>query len=258
MTYADLPGRGERAAPSFDGTATELGRYFSEVEALYDRYNVTDNQERKNGTIKYLATTALEWDWKASDTLTDPTKTYNEFKAEMCAFYPGSSEDVFTVQHLDALVGERARIGIKNMTDLGAYHLRFRTIAKYLISKNRFSVPEQSRTFLRGLGPELEGQVKSRLQIILPRQNPQDPYNLPDMYEAASYILQGNAPAATTNPGYSATNPGIPIKSEFQTEIQSAMRSAVAELGEMFKHVLENQQAANPRPPLPPGRSEAK
>ena len=144
MTYADLPGRGERSAPSFDGAAGELGRYFAEVEALYDRYNVTDNQEKKNGTIKYLATMALEWDWKSSDTLADPTKTYDEFKAEMYAFYPGSSVNVFTVHHLDALVGEWARIGIWTMTELGAYHLRFRTISKYLISKNRFSQPEQS------------------------------------------------------------------------------------------------------------------
>ena len=69
MVYADLPQRGERAAPSFDGKNEELGRYFSEIEALYTRHSITDDQEKKNGAIKYLATSALERMWKSSDTL---------------------------------------------------------------------------------------------------------------------------------------------------------------------------------------------
>jgi hypothetical protein len=36
MTFADLPGRGERSALSFDGGVEELGRYFAELEAPYD------------------------------------------------------------------------------------------------------------------------------------------------------------------------------------------------------------------------------
>ena len=53
--------------------------------------------------------------------------------------------------------------------------------------------------------------------------------------------------------------PGPQIKTEIQLEIQSAMRSAVAELGEMFKNVLSAQPTINTnlRPPLPPGRITA-
>jgi hypothetical protein len=66
MTFADLPGRGKRLAPSFDGGAEELGRYFTELEALYDRHVVTTNLHKKQGALKYLTTTALERTWRAS------------------------------------------------------------------------------------------------------------------------------------------------------------------------------------------------
>ena len=101
--------------------------------------------------------------------------------------------------------------------------------------------------------------MKSRLQIIHPRHDPQDPYGLTDLYEAASYILQGNALSAIATPSYVPTATGPQIKTELQSEIQSAMRSAVAELGEMFKNVLGAQPTinTNPRPPLPPGRITA-
>jgi hypothetical protein len=76
MPFADLPSRGERSAPSFDGGAEELGRYFSELEALFTRHTITTDEDKKAGALRYLATAALERTWKASDTYTDLTKTY--------------------------------------------------------------------------------------------------------------------------------------------------------------------------------------
>jgi hypothetical protein len=41
MPFADLPSQGKRSAPSFNGGAEELGRYFSELEALFTRHTIT-------------------------------------------------------------------------------------------------------------------------------------------------------------------------------------------------------------------------
>ncbi|KAF8265399.1 hypothetical protein EI94DRAFT_1804466 [Lactarius quietus] len=159
MPFRDLLKRGERSATGFDGTTKELGRYFSKLESLYDQHGVIDNQEMKTGALKYLTMAALDCKWKSSDTLKDPTKSYNDFKTEMYCLYPGSSEDVSTVHHLDALVGKCTGLGIKTVTELGDYHLDFKTISKYLIGKNHMSKAKQAQALFRGFQPELEQQI---------------------------------------------------------------------------------------------------
>jgi hypothetical protein len=76
-----------------------------ELEALYDRHMVTTDLHKKQGALKYLATAALERMWRASDTFMDAAKTYEDFKKEIHEYYPGSSKDVYTIHHLDALIG---------------------------------------------------------------------------------------------------------------------------------------------------------
>jgi len=94
-----------------------------------------------------------------------------------------------------------------------------------------------------GLQPELEQQVKQRLQLKKPDHNPQDPYDLEDIYDAASYVLQGMAPVATSSLT-SQTASALPA-AEIKTEIQTALATAVATLGEMFKNALEAQNLGN-------------
>ena len=243
MPFADLPGRGERSAPNFAGSAEELGRYFSELDNLYAAKTVTQDAEKKQGALKYLATAALERTWKASETYADATKTYDEFKKEIHEFYPGSMDDVSTIQHLDTLIGERARLGIRNATELGEFHLQFRTISKYLISKNRISKGEETRGFLRALQPELESRVRQRLQNTKPDHDPQDPYDLKELYDAAVFCIKGSAPAGAIG---AAPAPPINIKAELQGEVQSAIKSAMSEMTEMFKNIFAAQaQFAN-------------
>jgi hypothetical protein len=106
MPFADLPSHGECSAPLFDSGAEELGCYFSELEAIFTRHTITTDKDKKAGALRYLATAVLERTWKASNTYTDLTKTYTEFKAEIHKFYPGSSDNVFTIHHLDTLIGK--------------------------------------------------------------------------------------------------------------------------------------------------------
>jgi hypothetical protein len=245
MTFTDLPGRGKRSALSFDGGAEELSRYFMELEALCDQHVVTTDLHKKQGALKYLATVALERTWRASDTFMDAAKTYEDFKKEIHKYYPGSSEDIYTIHHLDALISGRARLGVWNASELGDFHLQFRTISKYLIDKSRMLQAEQMRAFLRTLQPKFENQVRQRLQITKLKHNPQDPYALKDLYEAAGYCLLGSAPAGSMDMIRSDTLlaplPLVDIKTELQSEVQSAIKTAMTEVTEMFKNVFAAQ-----------------
>ncbi|KAF8268061.1 hypothetical protein EI94DRAFT_1579029 [Lactarius quietus] len=136
MPFRDILKCSNHSATGFDGATEELGWFLSELESLYNQHSITDNQEIKTRALKYLTIAALDCKWKSSNTLNDPTKTYNNFKMEMYHLYPGSSGDISTVHHLDALVGECAQLGIKTATELGVYHLDFKIISKYLIGKN--------------------------------------------------------------------------------------------------------------------------
>jgi hypothetical protein len=245
MTFTDLPGWGERSALSFNGGAEELGHYFAELEALYDRHVVTTDLHKKQGALKYLATVALERMWRASDTFMDAAKTYEDFKKEIHKYYPGSSEDLYTIHHLDTLIGGCTRLGVWNAAELGDFHLQFRMISKYLIDKSRMSQAKQTRGFLRVLQPKLENQVKQWLQITKPQHNPQDPYALKDLYEAAGYCLLGSAPAGSMDAIRSDTllapSPLVDIKTELQSKVQSAIKTAMTKVTEMFKNIFTAQ-----------------
>jgi hypothetical protein len=261
MPLANMPGRSERAAPSFDDSQPEeLERYFADLELLLDRHAVADNQDRKQAALKYLKyrTESL---WKTAEAWADPTKTYDEFKAEIAKLYPGSSSDrTYTMGDLDMVIGQYARIGIASSTDLGEYYRRFILISRYLISKNRLSTQEQSRTFFRGLQPHLEVKVRQRLQQKLIDHFPDDPYPITDIYEAVSYVLMGTASAMMAqiqNSGPTSAALPVPVPAQIQASPAAAdsssvkleaMATAITSLTEMFKNVLQTQQAGVAKP----------
>ena len=99
---------------------------------------------------------------------------------------------------MDKLVGERSRLGIISLSDLGEYYRQFLAITTYLRSKNRLSEAEQSRAFVRGFPPELWSVISQRLQLKLPDHFPDDPYLLESIHEAARFALHGTPASATT------------------------------------------------------------
>ena len=150
------------------------------------------------------------------------------------------------MQDLDLIIGHYARIGILTSTDLGEYYCQFLLISRYLISKNRLSTQEQSRSFLRGLLPQLEAKVRQRLQQKLIDHFPNDPYALSDIYKAVSYVLMGAGPhsvamAPTQSSGSAAfTNPVASPAPDSTNMKLEALATAITGLSEMFKTVLQN------------------
>jgi hypothetical protein len=61
-------------------------------------------------------------------------------------------------------------------------------ISKYLIDKRQMSQAKETRGFLHALQPELENQVRQRLQITDLQHDPQDLYELGKLYEVAAYL----------------------------------------------------------------------
>jgi hypothetical protein len=103
---ANLPGRSERSAPSFDDSQPEgLERYFADLQVLFNRYAVVDDQERKQAALKYLKI-RTESLWKTTKAWNNPAMTYEEFKAEIFTLYPGAMGDrTYMIQDLDMLIG---------------------------------------------------------------------------------------------------------------------------------------------------------
>ena len=237
MAFANLPARGERSAPTFDESQPEeLERYFADLQTLLDRFGVVDENERKLAALRYLKI-RTEGLWKTTSAWLDPTKSYAEFKAEVFKLYLGASGDrTYTIQDLDMVIGQYARVGILTSADLGNYYRQFLLISRYLISKGRMSTHEQSRSFFRGLQPDLEVRVRQRLQQKFVDHFPDDPYELSAVYEAVSYVLMGSAAMGTVQVQPAQASPPDPNAIKIE-----ALTQAVTSLGEMVKTVVQAQ-----------------
>ncbi|OBZ73907.1 hypothetical protein A0H81_06076 [Grifola frondosa] len=140
--------------------------------------------------------------WDQLPSYADATKTYEEWREEVKAFYPTADANrKYTLQDLDLLIGERSRLGISTAADLGDYYREFFKITEFLRSRQRLSTSEIARTFYKPFTPTLWQSVHSRLQLKYPDHNPDDFWPLRHILDAAHYVLHGtrvDAPAQGT------------------------------------------------------------
>jgi hypothetical protein len=247
-----MPSRGDRSAPKFDPKQPrELRRYFDDLDFAFTRAGVTDRGEMKQHACRYVDVDTTEL-WETLTEYTDATKTYDEFKAAVYALYPGSDEErKWSVADMDKLVGERMRIGIISLGDLGEYYRQFLAITKFLISRERLSAAEQSRAFVRGFQPELWRVVSQRLQLKNPDHFPDDPYDLGDVHEAARYALHGT-PAAPP-PSTATAIPTTTVVPSAPTEMKTEDIAAIVErITDSFVKALTAVNARTDRPVRPP------
>ncbi|KAJ6461521.1 hypothetical protein C8R47DRAFT_1241006 [Mycena vitilis] len=190
-TPPSMPARGDRNAPQFDSQKPrELLRYFSDLQYLFTRSNVTDSTEKKQHATRFLTVDDQDV-WETLDEFTDATKTYEEFKRAVLNLYPGTDTDrKYSLGDLDALIGEYGRIGMHSKADFREFYRQFIVISKYLVDKQRLSEGERSRAFRRAIQPQsLWDRVDRRLQIKRPDVHPQDPYSVQDIYDAVDFVL---------------------------------------------------------------------
>jgi len=245
-----MPSRGDRSAPQFDPKQPrELRRYFADLEFMFTRAGITDSEEKKKHACRYVDVDTSEL-WETLPEFSDASKMYEDFAKAIYALYPGSDEErKWSVADMDKLVGERSRIGIISLGDLGEYYRQFLAITTFLRSKTRLSEAEQSRAFVRGFPPDLWRIISQRLQLKFPDHFPDDPYPLADVHDAVRYVLHG-----TTSTGQPA-NPTTSSKSSNSTttattEIKSEELVTVLErITESFIKALSATAQQSSRPP---------
>ncbi|KDR84507.1 hypothetical protein GALMADRAFT_715796 [Galerina marginata CBS 339.88] len=99
----------------------------------------------------------------------------------------------YTLADLDTIIGNHLRLGISTLTELADYHRRFTAITNFLISKSRLSEMEQKRAFILGFQPTLWSRISQRLQLTLPDQVPDEPYEIEVVHAAAWFVLHGTS-----------------------------------------------------------------
>ena len=247
MPLADLPTRREESAPSFlNDQPEELVRYFDDLDILFIRHNVTDQQDCKQAACMYTSI-RTEQLWKTTAAWLDQAQTYEDFKTEVLKLYPGMlGSRAHTIQELIWTVERYARIGIESVAMLGEYYCQYLLITRYLIAKGSISTLEQSRGFIQGLQPSLQVRIQEHLQQKFIDHFPDDPYPLSDIFKAAHFVLMGttSAPLAP-HPPLPLHPPAIaaaptPSPSSIQPD---TLNTAITSLAEKLEQALQDQPA---------------
>jgi len=239
-----MPIRGERGSPAFDQTKPNtLGRYFIQLEQLFARCKIEDDAEKKQYATSYIEPELAD-SWEALPEYLDVAKTYNEFKEQLFELYNQVGLR-YILSDLDMLVGERQRIGMKNLQDLMDFQFRFNTIASYLFANQLISAREQSQAYLRVFDEALQSRVVMRLQIKFPNHHPALPYTIPEIYEAAKWVLQGVPSSfnntATIQPVSTASTSNAPDNGLIKAEQFGSF------LDNFAKTIVEALQTSNSR-----------
>ncbi|EED83225.1 predicted protein [Postia placenta Mad-698-R] len=248
-----MPPRGHSMAPSFDPSEVRsLRRYFQDLKALFTRCQITDEAAKKQWAVRYPSIDVADL-WETIESFIDVAKSYNDWKADVRALYPGADDTrKWSLADMDQLIGERARIGIHNAADLGCYYRDFMAITKHLIAQHRLSTIEQSRAFLRGFQPALLTRLETRLHLKHPDHYADDLYTMAEIHAAATFILHGTSSTPTTaaNQATASTSntsttvpPGM-IKTEDISMIIKSLSRTIATLIQPTTHATHNHAPA--------------
>jgi Eukaryotic translation initiation factor 4G1 len=208
MPVHDLPTRNDVSAPRFDeDNPRGLATYFEELEHLFARHRVSDATHRKRSAVRYVSVNVREL-WKCAVTWSDPARSYEDFKAEVYAFYPEVTDAVrYTTGDLDALVNERAQREIQSVEDLDTFYQKFIVISTFLVKRNRLSTLEQARWFLSAFSGDQAECLRQLLELKYPDAQIGTIPHLRDIFQAVQFVLQWELdPAVATT----ATAPEAP------------------------------------------------
>ncbi|KIM85117.1 hypothetical protein PILCRDRAFT_5484 [Piloderma croceum F 1598] len=242
-----MPACGDRSAPQFDPQQPrELRRFFTDLDFAFTRAGIVERAAQKKHACRYVDVDTADL-WESINEFVDATATYEDFVKAVHALYPGSEEErKWSVADMDKLVGERSRLGILSLANLGDYFRQFYTITTFLRNKRRLSEAEQSRAFVRGFQPDLWMRISQRLQLKLPDHFPDDPYALDIIHEAVRYVLHGTPSNLLTPPVLPAPAANLAstrTNNEIKTEDLAAILERITE--SFVKALMVNNTANN-------------
>ena len=158
---------------------------------IFTKAGVTAEADKKDMVVQYVDM-ELEDVWSSYPQFKDQTKSYINFKDAIIDHYPDASgEFLYSLHDIDALIGERYRIGIRTLNDLIQFHNQFEAITSWLLDKNHIGTKERDRSYVGAFQPHLWNLIEGRLCITNPKQHPNLPYPVKDVFDAAKAVLQG-------------------------------------------------------------------
>jgi hypothetical protein len=225
-----MPPRGHSTAPSFDPTAPrELRRYFADVELLLSNCGITDDQEKKQHSVRYLPVDTADL-WEEIPQFAAPT-TYDIYKKAIFDLYPGSGEECKWLRSdMTALVTKQNQAGIHDLQGLREYYRQFYSITQYLKNKSRISNLKQCRAFVEGFQPSLWSKIKNRLGIKYPDQSPDEPFLLQYVNNTAKYVLHDSTPGDSVEASTSDSKLPAFIVKDISTVLDQFARTLVQAL----------------------------
>jgi hypothetical protein len=239
-----MPMRGERTAPVFDSNrARDLPKAFTELERLFRRANITDDNEKKKQVVYYTDIDTEEI-WQYIPEFDEPTSTYADFKDAIMEYYPEAAEFLYTITDIDSLTDERQRLGMTTVQDLSDYHLQFMAITTWLIKKGQLCELGQKRAYIRAFPAQLLPTIVTRLQVNFPKHHPGIPYPVTEVYNTAKNILQGIQFTSQVQP---ISAPSEPTELPIQTE---NLAPVMAELTKTIIQAVKDNQQSVPTIPV--------
>ncbi len=232
----------------------ELLRYLQDLEALFTRYSITDNAEKKKWLTHYPGVAVADF-WESLAEFADANSTYEQLKTAIIKQYPDADANrKYERMDIERVVGKYAR-EISSLAELRTYYREFYPKAQFLESKKRLSGSEISNLFSKGFPDNVWEGIMRRLQIKLPDHYPSDPYLLNEIHEAVQFVLQGTNRGeslyATTPQSYYFTNhqPSMPqpasdlitIKPE-PSELSLHLQSIEEKISQLAQFQLQNRK----------------
>ncbi|KAJ7732732.1 hypothetical protein DFH07DRAFT_755187 [Mycena maculata] len=183
-----LPARSSKTAPSFDGKASHLKRYFCDVADTAEETERMTDDEKIHIVLRYLDINEEQL-WLRKRIV---GMTFDVFKSEIQKLYPGSDgEKLYTWTDLREVVRKNAEHPPSDREDFGKYQRDFQRAADFLKEKGKISPREMNELFMRGIHPDFRFRVLGRLQIKKSDQPSDEPYAMTDIIDAAEWAING-------------------------------------------------------------------
>ena len=239
-----LPARGAKSAPSFDGKAGHLKRYFQDVEDVG-----TDSERTTDGDLIHIALRYLEIDeeqlWTRKQTA---GMTFQAFKSAIVKLYPGADGDkLYTWTDFREVVRTAQLKSPANRDEFGQYTRDFQRIADFLKAKGKISDREVNEYFMKGIHPDFRLRVLGRLQVVRSAQPSDEPYPMVDVIEAAEWAINGVPGALYKESDEDSTY----IKKEM-VELTTAMRDMNQTFTAQIQSLSRKIETGPPRTNDPP------
>ncbi|KZO96620.1 hypothetical protein CALVIDRAFT_469468, partial [Calocera viscosa TUFC12733] len=241
-----MPLRTSRDAPKFvSAHPTDVRRYFEDLEQCSVAADL-DDAAKILWAVRYPPGT-VEETWSSLDSFS--RGQYEAFKAEVLTLYPGATSDDrrYSLSDLEALVNRAAQVSLTNRAQFGEYYREFNRISSWLLSKERISKLEQRREFMRGFDKSFRDRILARLLIKVPNHFPHNPYDMPDVVSAVTWLLTGTSadvPVIGLSDETNGSNTPV-IKSETTTQLASMFEGMTSVLKQNLALYTQLQHSTN-------------